>query len=138
MEHNGMPCNSVSNWLNGSCQSNLIFPTFLPYLPILLFFMFSHYTPCRNQDSLNQCPMPINAYQKSGIDPNVNQCEAFRINAMIFIGIDRDWALIWKSPEKHWGPTCISLLISDMILLKETKGFKDLGHFWSWYNIYIL
>ncbi len=85
------------------------------------------------QDSLDQCPMPINADQTSGIDPNVDQFwsmkinadkfrsipinadqsalrgidrnwsaligndqhwEAFRINAMILIGIDRHWALI--------------------------------------------
>ncbi len=74
------------------------------------------------QDSLDQCPMPINADQNSGIDPNVDQFlsmpdqaelirhwsalnwseligndrhwEAFRINAMILIGIDRHWSAL--------------------------------------------
>ena len=57
------------------------------------------------QDSLDQCPMPINADQNSDIDPNGDEFqsgidryweelievdrhwEAFRINTMILIGI---------------------------------------------------
>ncbi len=55
------------------------------------------------QDSLNQCPMPINANQNHGIDPKclsmpiiANQSELIdiEINASIWIGIDWHWAVI--------------------------------------------
>ena len=42
--------------------------------------MLSHYWQCI-QDSLNHCPMPINADQNSGIDTNVNQCWLMPINS---------------------------------------------------------
>ncbi len=37
------------------------------------------------QDSLDQCPMPINADQNSGIDPKVNQFCSMPINADQFV-----------------------------------------------------
>ena len=33
------------------------------------------------QDSLDQCPMPINAEKNSGIDPNANQFRSMPINS---------------------------------------------------------
>ncbi len=52
------------------------------------------------QDSLDQCPMPINADQNSGIDPNVDQFRSFRgisdqcHDSHFMIRIDRYWALM--------------------------------------------
>ncbi len=55
------------------------------------------------QDSLDHCPMPINADQNHGIDPKclsipiiADQSELIDIgiNARILSGIDRHWALI--------------------------------------------
>ena len=53
--------------LNQTHRMTILDLLLLPIIPIL-------------QDSLDQCPMPINAYQNSGIDPNVDQS--------VMIGID--------------------------------------------------
>ncbi len=46
------------------------------------------------QDSLDQCPMPINVDQNSSIDPNVDQFRSMPINSdqCRLIGIERNWS----------------------------------------------
>ncbi len=58
------------------------------------------YLSGQNQDSLDQCPMPINTDQNCGIDPNVDQFRSVPINARS--GIDRHLEELIGN-ERHFG-----------------------------------
>ncbi len=57
-------------------------------------------TISKSQDSLDQWPMPINANQNSGIDPNTDQCRSVPINS------DQCWSMPVQA-DRHWSElTC--------------------------------
>ncbi len=67
------------------------------------------------QDSLDQCPMSINADQNHGIDPKrlsmpviADQCRLIPINSIIraLVGIDRHWYRC-QNFDRHWSALSI-------------------------------
>ena len=118
------------------------------------------------QDSLDQCPMPINAGQNCGIDPNANQYQSLPINAdqlLMFywcldpaligidqnweelIGNDQQWEVFWFnvriliSIDRHWALIMEVLLlqcIQILPLLKNGLWTFDNGVVYSEKTIY--
>ncbi len=98
---------------------------------------FQKVYPAHPQDSLDQCPMPINADQNCGIDPNVDQFLSMPINARssridwqflltfywcldpALIGIDRHWEEL-IGIDRNW---------SAMINIE--RHFRLMPWFWS-------
>ncbi len=80
--------------LNQTPRMTILDLLLLPIIPIL-------------QDSLDQCPMPINAYQNSGIDPNVDQSAMIGIDSISdqCHDFDRHWSALGidRGSPARWG-----------------------------------